>query len=146
MSSETTEQPTFLSDQLPAQRPAFEPDELVVGDTVWVAMPSHRGRAEPAVLATVTAKARVWITVTRQGDGWPKEWRLRLDTQSDGQQSSYATHFRTPEQQLWYWAASEARRYLNEQKINTGIGSPWDGEAATIRLARIIWEATNVDA
>jgi hypothetical protein len=146
------ERPTFMRDDLPTSMPAL--GELAVGDTVWVSEPSYRGRKSPDVLATVTAKARVWVTVARQDrdSGWPKEWRLRLDTQTDyppKQQSNYATHFRTPEQQLWHWATKEARVYLNAQKIHTEIGSPWNTETATIRLARIIWEAeerSNVDA
>lgn len=142
----TPERPTFLTDDLPEKRP--ELGTLAVGDTVWVIEPSHRhkrGGGAPPVLATVTAIARVWITVTRQGDGYPREWRLRLDTQTDGQQSNWATSFRTPAQQLWAWAWGEASRYLSEQGLHLDIGSPWRAERQTIRLARTIWEASNVD-
>lgn len=146
MSTPLAERPTFLSDDLPEKRP--EMGALAVGDTVWIVEPGHRharGGGNPPVLATLKSKARVWATFTRQEDGWPREWRLRLDTQTDGQQSNWATSFRTPAQQLWHWAHTEASAYLREQKIMTDYSSPWGTEAGTIRLARIIWEASNVD-
>jgi hypothetical protein len=145
--SDVTERPTFLTPDLPEKRP--EMGELNVGDTVWIVEPSHRharGGGSPPALAVLESKARVWATFRRQEEGgYPKEWRLRLDTQTDGQQSNWATSFRTPAQQLWHWAHSEASAYLREQKIITDYGSPWGTEAGTMRLARIIWEATNVD-
>ena len=140
------ERPTFMAGDLPEKRP--ELGALNVGDTVWIVEPAHRharGGDNPPALAVLESKARVWATFRRQDDGWPKEWRLRLDTQTDGQQSNWATSFRTPAQQLWAWAYSEASAYLHEQKINLELGSPWRAERQTIRLARIIWEATNVD-
>lgn len=141
------ERPTFLADDLPNGRP--ELGELKVGDTVWVEEPRYRlsKDAPPAVLAEVASIARVWITVTRKGDSHPREWRFRLDTQDEGDRryTQHNAHFRTPAQQLWRWAVSEASTYLREQRIMLDRG-PWDNEAGTIRLARIIWEATNVDA
>jgi hypothetical protein len=141
--------PTFAQDDLPAERPTFDPDALTVGSTVWVAEPGHRhrrGGGNPSILAEVTAKARVWVTVTRTGAGWPKEWRFRLDTQADGRQSNWAPHFRTPEQDLFHRAYTEASAYLAEQGIRPDLGSPWRAERATIQLARMIWEAVGEGA
>jgi hypothetical protein len=139
------ERPTFVT--RPESRP--ELGEVKVGDTVWVQEPRHRrsAGAPPSVLGEVTSVARVWITVKRRDDGHPREWRLRLDTQDEGDRR-YTQHnavFRTPAQQLWYWAHTEATTYLREQGITCEHRSLWSSEAGAIRLARIIWEASNVD-
>jgi hypothetical protein len=142
------ERPTFLAPDLPEGRP--ELGEIKVGDTVWVQEPSHRRSAgsPPAVLAEVASVARVWAVLKRKDDdGHPREWRMRLDTQDEGDRRypQYNAAFRTPAQQLWHWASTEASTYLREQRITIDHG-PWDSAAGKIKLARIIWEASNVGA
>lgn len=149
MSAPLAERPTFLAPDLPERRP--ELGELKVGDTVWVQQPRNRRSAgsPPAVLAEVATVARVWITVKRKdNDGHPRDWRMRLDTQDEGdrQYTQHNASFRTPAQQLWHWAHTEASTYLRDQGVTVEMRSPWSNEAGTIRLARIIWEASNVDA
>lgn len=147
MSTPLAERPTFLASDLPNGRPPL--GKLEVGDTVWVQEATYRrsAGAPPIALAEVVSIARVWVTIARKDNGHPREWRMRLDTQDEGDRRYTQRNavFRTPAQQLWHWASTEASEYLRGQRITIDRGSPWGTEAGTIRLARIIWEASNVD-
>lgn len=106
--------------------PRPELGKLAVGDQVLV-IPGgfFRNKPEP-VLATVTKVARVWVEMKRSdGDGWPKDWRFRLDTQHDGTDSNYRARFFTPEQYAWKEKIDEARETLRAAKIFPEYSSPW---------------------
>jgi hypothetical protein len=140
--------PTFMRDDLPEQAPTFDPDELVIGSPVVVSLPQHRARKKgEQVPAQVTDKARVWVTLTETATDRPRTWRMRLDTQDEGDRmySQHNARFRTSEQAVHSEAASEARSYLAEQGIEIQLRSPWRDEQRVIELARMIWRHSNVD-
>lgn len=137
--------PTFMRDDLPIQRPAL--GELVIGSPVVVSLPRQRARVRgEKVPAEVTAKARVWVTLTETATDRPRTWRMRLDSQDEGDQmyTQRNAWFRTPEQEIHEDALREARIYLNNQGIWLDTRSPWSSSAwNTLRLARMVWRADN---
>jgi hypothetical protein len=135
--------PAFMRDDIPADEPKFDPDTLVVGSPVVVSESNVYRRKTVLISARVTSKARVWIEVTATTTGRSQSWRLRLDTQDDGDDSNYKVRFHTPEQAAFRTARDEASSYLSDQGIRLDYGSPWKQAAATIRLARMIWAAEN---
>lgn len=134
----TTTAPLFMDATLPTSRPGFDPAGLQVGSTVVVVDRPSWKRTE-VYAGTVTKKARIWIEVKRaDGNGFPREWRLRLDDQTDGTKSStYGASFRTPEQHRYHQAYEEAAKYLVDQGLRVELSSPWNGR--TIELARLLW-------
>jgi hypothetical protein len=139
-----------MADDLPAAQPAL--GKLEVGDEVLVVERGYHRRAvkegvQP-IRATVTSKARVWITVEKV-DGptilgqYRRTWRLRLDHQTDGSDSAYAVQFYTFDQWRFHQAHNEAREYLTEQGIRIDWDSPW--KRREIELARGIWSLLNPD-
>lgn len=133
-----TEQPLFMDIHMPEKCPGL-PEDFGMGSSVLVIVPSRgRGDTGRIISATVTEKVRVWITVRCDEENRrPREYRLRVDNQTDGSVSHYATQFRTPEQHQWRQASDTARGYLREQGIDLIGASPWRGQE--MRLARILW-------
>jgi hypothetical protein len=141
--------PTFMRDDVPIQEPKLDLDAFVVGSPVVVSLPRYRANADrEKVPAEVTAKARVWVTVTETGRERPNSWRFRLDTQDEGNRDfpQYNARFRTPEQEIHHAAVTEANAYLSQQGIRLDLDSPWRKTPwDTLRLARMIWRAENGD-
>lgn len=108
--------------------PRPELGKLAVGDQVLV-FPGGFTRSEPEpVQAIVTKVSRVWVEMKRSSEeGWPKEWRLRLDTQHDGTDSNYRTRFVTQEQYAWEQRIREAHETLRAAKIFPEPNSLWYG-------------------
>jgi hypothetical protein len=136
--------PLFMADDLPPAAPVFDASALQVGSSVVVIdRPSYRQTKHYA--GTVTEKARIWITVEREGAGFPKAWRLRLDNQGDTSQiSTYSTRFQTPEQHRYHQARDAAARYLSDQGIRLDNTSPWRGRE--MELARMVWSDQHLPA
>lgn len=139
-------QPTFMAEDIPNAAPGL--GELKEGSEILVLQPMHHrrwtGQQEPD-RAVVTSKARIWITA-EQPYGL-KSWRLRLDSQTDGSESSYAVRFYTPEQWRFHQVTRAASDYLTSQGIRIEYNSPWKTDSRTIKLARIMWfVASNVDS
>jgi hypothetical protein len=133
--------PLFMGLTVPVEKPGYDPAAIQVGTKVFVLDRVSWKRTE-TYEGEVTSKARVWITVTRTPPaGYPREWRLRLDDQTDGsgRNSNYGTSFRTPSQHRYHLAYDAAWKYLADQGIRMDHKSPWNGR--TIELARIIWTA-----
>lgn len=144
----TTQPPTFMRDDVPTKEPELDVNALVIGSPVVVTVPRFRaGSQGQKALAEVTTKARVWVTITEIGPrSVARQWRMRLDTQSEGSRM-YPQHdasFRTPEQDLYHEAFTQASLYLSQQGIRLDLDSPWNETLwGTIRLARMIWGAEN---
>jgi hypothetical protein len=88
--------------------------------------------------AVVTKVARVWITAEQDTAQLPRhrrEWRLRMDDQTDGGDHA---HFYTPEQWAWKKRDAAAREYLDEElgRAGTVRSSRWANDPVT--LANII--------
>jgi hypothetical protein len=104
--------------------------DIKVGDVVRVRT-SSRWSADYE--ATVTKVARVWITVRREG--WTREFRFRLDDQTDGTKIGSPDRFQTQAQYAWFLRQSQAVSWLREQRIDAFIG-PWANRR--LELANIL--------
>lgn len=141
-------EPLFMADDLPATEPDL--GSLAVGSEVVVVQASfHQRRVKDPhpMRGVVTSKARVWITVQQiLPPEWatvshtPRTWRLRLDDQTDGSASHYATRFYTPDQYRFRQALNAATGYLAQQGLRPDWQSPWHTDRGrTVELARAVW-------
>lgn len=132
--------PSFMADDVPLVRPDLDPATLDVGTQVVVIDPGvSRGRRK-AHTGTVTWQGRVWITVDNDDQSArPKSWKFRMDDQTDGTASNYATRFYTVDQHRFHEASCEADQYLSDLKIKLDFGCTF----SRIELARLIWSARN---
>ncbi|HEX5543647.1 MAG TPA: hypothetical protein VFX60_19190 [Micromonospora sp.] len=121
-------------------RPAL--GKIAEGDEVFV-WPRKYGRGGPnePVAANVTKVARVWIELI---EGQPhlggvhrREWRMRRDTQNEGQ-GHYSARFVTADQLAYDKRVSEADRVLREQGIDLRRESPWSAPEERVRLADLL--------
>ena len=97
--------------------------------------------AERFIPAEVVSVARVWVTIKRTTEGYPREWRMRKDRQHEG--STYIgtnASFATLEQHAWDETAEWALGTLREQGIDLRNSSPWRGRE--IELADLLSKAT----
>lgn len=137
-----TETPPFVTETLSAQCPKL-PENFGVGSSVVVIEPSYRTSERGRVrTGTVTAKARVWVTVQLDSP-YSRELRFRLDTQDEGDRmySQRNAQFRTPEQHTWEETVSAAHSYLSVQGIRLDYGSLWKNRV--VKLARVLWLEDN---
>lgn len=85
-----------------------------------------RGATPEPVPVRVTKAARVWLTMEpTNGQKWPSEYRMRRDTQDDGNDSHYRNRFVTAEQYAYDRREAEAAEFLKDQGIEIGFRSPW---------------------
>lgn len=138
------DQPPFMNKDLPAAMPGL--DGLEVGSEILVVESSYDRRwvENPRPKrAVVTSKARVWIEAQPvDGEGrYRRSRRFRMDNQTDGSESHYATRFYTPDQWRYHQALGQATSYLKDQGIDIRWDSPWKGRA--IELARVVWTSTD---
>jgi hypothetical protein len=129
--------------------------ELSVGDEVFV-IRANRGRRDDrsitkrAIPARVAKVARVWIdlesverlsVMTGSRPQW--SWRMRLDTQDEGnrQFSQYNSRFMTAEQLAWAERQEAAEQLLRQQGIRIDRLSAWDTDERRELLADLIHAA-----
>lgn len=117
----------------------MERHEIAVGQPVIIYEGNH-SRYMTDRRGTVTAVARVWITVQPDGHSSPYyARRFRLDTQTDGGDVAPA-RFYTLEQWAEWERHIAARDYLREQGISISHAGVWHRREA--ELADIIRAAT----
>jgi len=111
---------------------------LAVGDEVIVSQ--HRGRSWDYIRARVTKVARVWVELEEieNASSRKRTWRMRLDTQREGGEGNYLSHFRTPAQHEWEKQRDDAQTFLGQQGLRPAFASPWRGADQVIRLAALI--------
>jgi hypothetical protein len=113
---------------------------LAPGDKVYVTPPRY-GLIEPEPIeATVKSVARVWVTIvgTVGERKHPQEWRMRLDTQDEGDRnySQRNARFETPDQHAYDRRLTAAYNYLLGQGIRLDWDSPWRDR--TVELADLL--------
>lgn len=90
--------------------------------------------------ARVVKVGRVWIDLEGVDDGWPKTWRMRRDTQSEGTQYSGSNaSFATLDQHQWDETMAWARSVLKDNGIDLRNDSPWRGRE--VELADLVAKA-----
>ena len=132
---------------LPTKRPAL--GDIAEGATVYV-WPSTNGRsrkpdARPAP-AKLAKASRVWMTIECiTDDDWPREWRMRRDTQDEGNRMhpQQNARFVTPEQLAYDDAVAAARRTILEHGLIIDFGTRWDSDAGRVRLAQLLRSAND---
>lgn len=119
---------------------------LKPGDEVLVVRPSNLNRRlslkDRTQRAVVKSVARVWCELeTHPDERFPNFWRMRLDTQDEGdrQFSQNNARFYTPEQYAAMVAKNEACALLNAQGIRVDMDSPWRGRE--VELADLLRKA-----
>lgn len=119
------------------ERPAL--GTLKVGDKVIVIEPMHR-QPNREYDGIVTKVARVWITVEHEYGMYPREARFRLDTQDDGNGSTYRWRFVTPEQRAWDGLLAGARAVLADAGVEIArwTTSGWNAPGGILKLAELI--------
>jgi hypothetical protein len=118
-----------------------DPGKITVGQSVMVCRGyndrrgrSFGGRYIPAV---VTKVGRVWVDIACEDDYSPRQWRMRMDTQSE--QSGYTGRdgsFLTMEQYEWEKDHDWAISVIKSHGLEVNRLSPW--LYRKIELARIL--------
>lgn len=109
---------------------------LKVGDEVIV-LERRYGRGTEQHAAIVTSVARVWIDL-KSFEGY-RTWRMRLDTQDDGNKNSaWKDRFVTQEQFAWMEKLNAATSYLKKAGVQIEYKSVMDSPAARVALAEMI--------
>lgn len=106
--------------------------DIKVGDEVFVERSSNdmrgRDKSDRYIPARITKVARVWIEI-ESTDGarrWPRNWRMRRDTQNQGTQYIGSdARFLTPAQHEQVERLRVAMTFLREQGITVERNSPW---------------------
>lgn len=140
--------PPFLLGPARTGAPKVTRDDMTIGSPAIVIQPSYspRNRVAPAPGVIISA-ARVWCEIECTfPSGVKRTFRLRLDDQTDGTNSYYATRWRTPAQHEWHEALRSADAFLSDQGINPERGSRWNDPADRIELARLVWPHRRVTA
>jgi len=105
----------------------LEPGQLVMVHPSMNDSRRHAGK-DLWISARVSKVGRVWVELERVGDGWPRQWRMRMDVQHEGTQYPGSNaRFVTMEQHAWEETQAWALGVLREQGIDLRIGSPWRG-------------------
>lgn len=145
---ETAAGPAFLLGPAQTGAPKVTRDDMLIGSPVFVIQPSYspRNRVAP-VRGVIISAARVWCEIECTfPSGVKRTFRLRLDDQTDGSNSYYATCWRTPAQHEYHEALRSADAFLTDQGINPERGSRWNDPADRIELARLVWPHRRVTA
>ena len=88
-------------------------------------------------LRFIIASIKASSDLERVGDGWPKTWRMRRDTQNEGSQYSGSnSRFLTMDQHAWEETQTWALAVLQDHGIDLRSNSPWRGRE--IELADIL--------
>lgn len=120
--------------------------KLNVGDPVMVYRPRSRYRSNDPIPAAITKIGRVWVEMHAPDNGIGRTWRMRMDTQDEGngKYSHYNASFYTPEQQAWKQKLREADEFLRDQGIEIGSGGGWALPSRRVFLANLIREAIDL--
>jgi hypothetical protein len=96
------------------------------GDAVLVIPTSygHRQARQEPIPAMIVKAARVWLTIAVEKP-YPREWRMRRETQREETGTNYSDRFVTAEQYEAEQRAVRDLRFLNEQGVVIGPRSPW---------------------
>lgn len=128
------DEPLFMNFDVPAECPKL-PEGFGVGSPILII--SSKNERRGPLPAVVTKAARIWITAELTDVRYRTEYRFRMDNQTDGVRSYYATRFCTPEQNAWRLARQAAKQYLLAQRMNVDLMSPWRNRE--LELARALW-------
>lgn len=148
MTAPSTAVPPFMVGPATTGAPKVTRDDMTIGSPVFVIQSSYRrGQLPQAIQGWIVSAARVWCEIECLfPSGLKRTFRLRLDDQTDGSNSFYATRWRTPAQHEWHEAYRSAEAFLSDQGIHVERGSRWNDPTDRIELARLVWPHRRVTA
>lgn len=117
--------------------------KLYPGDELTVLAWRGRDRGWTRVRCTVTKVGRVWVDMQekeRADPGWPRTYRLRMDTQNAFKSNPpfRCDRFRTDAQLAWQEELDAADAILKRNGIRLDMDSPWHPPVSRIKLAQML--------
>ena len=115
---------------------------VAVGDQLLVISAPSKWHPKQPTEVVVVKKGRIWIDLreVNQVASMARTWRMRLDTQNDGNTiGAGGDRFVTAEQQAWEQRIGDARAVLRDAKVSPDSASLWNrDEGRLLALADFI--------